>query len=71
MLATLPSRFVGVDDGVAGANGQVLRIAGKTHQQQVARLAFVEHHSIEARLNIERCLKLTAGGRPGVAGDVD
>ena len=53
MLATLPGRLVGVDDGLSGTNGQVLGITGETHQQQITGRTVGDGDTIQAGLRIE------------------
>ncbi len=67
MLATLPCRLVGMDDGFAGTNGDVLGITRKTHQQQITGRSCRECNSFQAGLTIERSLQLSAGWAAPIA----
>ena len=71
MLAAQSSRFVGMDDGVSGENGEVLRLTGKAHQQNVSRLPICAQHSLQARLAIQRLLKLPISRGAAVSKDID
>lgn len=71
MLAAQPCGFIGMDDRLAGKDGEVLRIRSEPHQQQVPWLPVIDEHSIEARLAIQRSLKLAIGRRAAVSRDID
>ena len=71
MLTALSGRLVGMDDGLPGANGQVLRLTGETHQQQIAGRTGGECDTLQAWLCVERSLQLPIGGRAPIAGDVE
>jgi hypothetical protein len=61
-----------VDEGVAGGDREMLRVACKAHQEQIARAPVVDHcDALQTGLAIERLLQLAAGRRAPVTGHVE